>query len=182
MAVTKGAQSTPECDQLSTVTISDPSSGTVGMLHYIDSTLHALTTEWGYPPFVQSFKILTTGSDRHAIFQAPPSVSYVRVGILASGVGTVTCTHDGTSDTTTLTWNSPAGDTIEGAQWSWTTGVMDDSAAASLAPALKIQSSADWGRDSYAVITLNPANAGGASPSGTIWAVAIAPIWEPQTV
>ena len=40
----------------------------------------------------------------------------------------------------------------------------------------------EWSATTYARLQVNPANTGSADPSGTIWAIAVSPIFEPQPV
>lgn len=180
---TRAPSDAPMVDQLSVISFTDPEPASILILKHADATLHALTTEWGYPPHVQGLSMPTSAADRVLLVPLPPSVKYVNVGILASGRGTVTVTDTTTSDTTTIYWGSSAteaSDKIELASWSWTTGIMDDSVAHTKSPALKLASSAVWYPRNYQPVTLNPTAVG--SGGGTIWAVAIAPIWEDQAV
>ncbi|MAK31344.1 hypothetical protein [Acinetobacter sp.] len=188
MAVTKAAQSTPPVDQLTTIAITDPEPASIGLLHHVDNTLHALASAWGHPPHTQRLHMLTNGDTRSVLFQVAPSCQWVNIGLLVSGAGSAVITSDASdgsaADTTTLTWILANGDTLEFAEWVWTTGAMDHSTSTDNSPALfvLIDAHKEWSATTYARLQVNPANTGSSDPSGTIWAIAVSPIFEPQAV
>tara|TARA_R110000824_G_scaffold22342_1_gene81919 strand:- start:1434 stop:1973 length:540 start_codon:yes stop_codon:yes gene_type:complete len=175
MAVKKAPAATPQVDQLTAIALVDPEPASVLLLSYADEAMHALTTRWGYPPFIQRMHMLTSHATRLMIAPLPPSITYARIGVLVSGSGTVTITDSGTSDTTKLTWASQAADQASMAVWVWTGGIPDDTAAVGTAPPLKLRATATWKASMIDTITINPTTVGS---GGTIWAVAVAPIWQ----
>jgi len=119
--------------------------------------------------------MVTSHATRSVPVQLPPSVTYIRIGVLVSGRGTLAITDSATSDTTTLDWSSVAADDVAMANWVWTGGIPDDTTAANTAPPLKIAATALWRNNQNHMITLNPAPVG---DGGTIWALATIPIWQ----
>ena len=179
----KAPTASPPVDTLTAMVLKDPEPAAISLLAHADNVMHALTTRWGYPPTIAHLHLLTTHADRFLYVQAPPSVKYAQVGILASGSGKVTITAmSAGSDTTTLEWATGNSDEIAFASWQWSSSVIDDAVAAAAGPSLEIRATQTWQASAALRLKLNPANVGVGSPSGTIWALAIVPIWSDQTV
>ena len=121
----------------------------------------------------------TAHATRTVLATLPPSVQYFQIGALVSGRGSLQIASATTSDTTTVYWNSAALDVLDTASWIWTSAQPDDSAADAVSPPLKMLAAPTWEALTAQVITLNPAVV---STSGTIWALALAPIWQNATV